>query len=746
MRGRATVRSYRDLMVALRDGGRPSITHAQACAGGDPASGYLCIRHDVDHDLATALEMARIECHEGIRATYFLLPPGDYDKTDNYYGRIEGDLVERHAALAEGARQLVALGHEVGLHNDFLQLGFRLRRPFAALIEEEIAFFASIGVPVVGTASHGSRFAGRHGFTNYEVFSETFGPRRQRRNVDLAPGWSVPLFEQSMHELGLRYEAYFLPRDMYLSDTGSRFVVGRIGLEQVSLGLMQRLVGDARQIVALFHPDWWTSTCAIGGRMQVGAPGLNDAGLPDADGADAAGDPVAAPAPEPVLVPVPVPVPATVLREPELDTELDREAEPDQSGIMAPDVAPSSESGEPSPPPADPTSVVSPPPAAIAVARPIDPSAPTFADYAGFLAMLQARGDVEFITYDDLLWGDDDDHVNSFPGEWARWRARLQQGGLARDKAYVLLQHDTDSGPSETIAIAQLEAAYGARSSIMTFARKPTRVGEPEVDAYDIDWTALRALQHRGFAIGYHCNALHVANFEADAAARIFEDDVATLRRHGLRIDYFSPHGGKASAQGLTNASIDYPLLTATAVRWVSTRFSARFDGYFSDGGSGTAMSGVQRQKALRDFVAQMRPGCRYRVLVHAQYYRAFDDEAAPCLLPPWPVRVPSAHDLFGRGLAARATSKLPAVRVANGRSPRQRAVDLARRVARRLLGTSSFYRALLETRAARLRLQDLEAANSLRAAEIERLRRQLGDMQAGTRGRAPENPGDRSD
>jgi hypothetical protein len=211
---------------------------------------------------------------------------------------------------------------------------------------------------------------------------------------------------------------------------------------------------------------------------------------------------------------------------------------------------------------------------------------------------------------------------------------------------------------------------------------------------------------------------LHVTDFDADAAPRAFQEDVAALRGRGFRLQVFSTHGGQASPDGMTNSALDYPELTGTDLRWVATRFSVRFDNYFSDGGSG-AQPAVERTRLLRDFIAAMRPGGRYRILVHAQYYRPFPAGDEPCILPPWPVRPAHRHALFGRaGSQGSSGARLMSSR------PRAAAwTVLAKALARRLFGGTKVYRTLAELRAARARALKLEKTVLAREAEVVRLR-----------------------
>ena len=119
--------------------------------------------------------MARIEHAMGVRASY-LRPPGEFGggrtTTVASWGTrstmVSGacsatpcqGLPDRRAydppqraRLCEASLEIVALGHEVGLHNDFLQLSRVLERPVPELISEELAFFRDAGVDVTGSAA-----------------------------------------------------------------------------------------------------------------------------------------------------------------------------------------------------------------------------------------------------------------------------------------------------------------------------------------------------------------------------------------------------------------------------------------------------------------------------------------------------------------------------------------------------------------------------------------------------------------
>jgi hypothetical protein len=91
---------------------RSLLRHIQSCGHNicplfeTPASGkYVILRHDIDYSVVKALELAEIEHELGVRATVFVM------FSSPYYNLLS---VEHLRA----GRQLVALGHEIGLHYD----------------------------------------------------------------------------------------------------------------------------------------------------------------------------------------------------------------------------------------------------------------------------------------------------------------------------------------------------------------------------------------------------------------------------------------------------------------------------------------------------------------------------------------------------------------------------------------------------------------------------------------------------
>jgi hypothetical protein len=261
--------SYRRLLQAMLDAELIPVLYREYASKRDMKA-ILLLRHDVDSDLDAALNLAAIEFSMGIRSTYFLLPPGDYGMRSNYYGCIALGKVWHSKKLLAAARQLVAYGHEVGLHNDFMQLSRITGRPVVNHLIEEVTWFRSHGIPILGSASHGSEFVKKIRSVNYEIFK---GCERRGQQVgrNVSDGsWDTTLHEIEMGELGLTYEAYFLPRDVVFSDSSKTVtLIGPNGYKQQNLTLRSdedfqnisdliKEVKDARCTV-LVHPNWWVS-------------------------------------------------------------------------------------------------------------------------------------------------------------------------------------------------------------------------------------------------------------------------------------------------------------------------------------------------------------------------------------------------------------------------------------------------------------------------------------------------------
>jgi len=222
---------------------------------GEPA---ILLRHDVDHDLDIALEMARVEHDAGFRSTYFLLHTAAY---------------WQDPALADKCLQLQDYGHEVGLHVNLLTEWMRgeIEDPGARL-RELLEPLRTRGVKIDGISAHGDRACYEQHFINYWCFRElrpddpvgaedgrtAEGPRdithRSRVTYPLghaltrADGRTLPLWSTSMADAGIAYHAWHLPFDHYFSDSGGGWTR--------SADPLTAELGHGRHQV-LMHPLYW---------------------------------------------------------------------------------------------------------------------------------------------------------------------------------------------------------------------------------------------------------------------------------------------------------------------------------------------------------------------------------------------------------------------------------------------------------------------------------------------------------
>jgi hypothetical protein len=203
---------------------------------GDTNPRVIGLRHDVDDNIGsfeTALRLAEWEFERGYSATYYLLHGA------HYWGE---------EMLCEAPR-FEELGHEVGIHVNALAEALRLGRDPHMLLAEALAELRATGVRVVGCVAHGDSLCHDVGFVNDELFSESPRPVMGAADRMLTYGGYARKIEPlPRHVYGLEYDANWLSRGDYLSDSGGRW-------SQPFSVVVQRF-GES-QLHILQHPDWW---------------------------------------------------------------------------------------------------------------------------------------------------------------------------------------------------------------------------------------------------------------------------------------------------------------------------------------------------------------------------------------------------------------------------------------------------------------------------------------------------------
>ena len=152
--------TYRELLRRLSED-RPCVGFPRALQmRGSP---YCLIRHDVDFSVSSALRMAALEADLGLSATYFLLFSADYNLLAPANSRFP--------------RELVEMGHEVGLHYDSAAVAALAPDDGVELLRAEAALLGMLaGAPVRVIARHSPGFGGRDPMEGTE-FINAYGPR-----------------------------------------------------------------------------------------------------------------------------------------------------------------------------------------------------------------------------------------------------------------------------------------------------------------------------------------------------------------------------------------------------------------------------------------------------------------------------------------------------------------------------------------------------------------------------------------
>jgi hypothetical protein len=246
-------RKYSDLIQENREG-RTNLTWHEAIVGTQAqGEAIMLVRHDIDHDIETALRLAQWEHQHNIRATYCVL------HTAWYYGKFEQGKYHHYDLMIDTCKKIQDLGHEINLHNNLAVLALQTGYDPFEILEQELEFFSLHGIRITGTSTHGDRLCRELDFRNYELFSESVYESRGGCRIISWEGNQVALGSRSMKEFGLLYEGYDLPRDRYITDSGGKLRIventrGRGGLRRNEI---ENDVQYSNILGLLTHPLWW---------------------------------------------------------------------------------------------------------------------------------------------------------------------------------------------------------------------------------------------------------------------------------------------------------------------------------------------------------------------------------------------------------------------------------------------------------------------------------------------------------
>ena len=234
------------------------------------------------------------------------------------------------------------------------------------------------------------------------------------------------------------------------------------------------------------------------------------------------------------------------------------------------------------------------------------------------------RRQLSVFTYDDMDLKDGRDHATSYKSEYDAWHQRIAADPQASEKAHLLFQYDIDRSTNCMHALLSAPEHDTVPANVMLFNERVDRwrlqsLGELGTTEYPLNDDLLRRRQSEGFVIGYHTNAYELGGHDTARALEVFDRDMTAMsEKYGVR--FFSAHGGVPDANGKNNNTLPYHPDWIDRSVWVHNGINLRFDGVFSDGGHNSP----KRDPAGRDlrrFFETMRPGKRYRMLLHPQYY-----------------------------------------------------------------------------------------------------------------------------
>lgn len=217
----------------------------------------IYLRFDIDDNIDKARRMAHLCSDHGCFGTFFIL------NTARYW---------TYPGAFEIMRYIQRLGHEIAWHNNILTQMINWNKQEVASFENQefyldgmikaiLGAFATHGLTIRGSASHGDPLCHQLGYINYEVFKEC--PRTQEAANFPKPSFTIP--QVSMHDFGLEYEAYHVPYDLYLSESGGRGWIARETLSDNMRGVtgditmpdIIRYIPDYDRIQILIHPQHW---------------------------------------------------------------------------------------------------------------------------------------------------------------------------------------------------------------------------------------------------------------------------------------------------------------------------------------------------------------------------------------------------------------------------------------------------------------------------------------------------------
>lgn len=191
------------------------------------------MRHDVDdRGWDSVLAMALWEEARDRHSTFYFLHTAPY----------------WNVTMAPTLREIVALGHEIGLHNNAVAAWWRSNGaldPFDVFEEAQYQLEVWANTSVRSTAGHGDDACYEGAFINYSMFEECPVKSPGFRSFYEVTGMEP----RKLREFGLDFAGDHVPRSIYLSDSGDQW---SDPVEDVIAAFPA-----PSNIVILQHPDWY---------------------------------------------------------------------------------------------------------------------------------------------------------------------------------------------------------------------------------------------------------------------------------------------------------------------------------------------------------------------------------------------------------------------------------------------------------------------------------------------------------
>jgi hypothetical protein len=198
----------------------------------------IAVRHDCDNVIAPAVDMATWECERNYVSTYYIL------HTSPYW--------QNKRVLRESLDIIAESGHNIGIHNDALTVALETGRDPNEILHEAVEELRRYGHEIRSTVAHGNQLCHVAKYVNDEMFEGCSRPDQGHPDRVLEHrGRRVPITPAPLSEFGLDFDANWLPRGDYLSDSGGAWSKP---FDEVAAGWPA-----AGQLHMLVHPDWWAA-------------------------------------------------------------------------------------------------------------------------------------------------------------------------------------------------------------------------------------------------------------------------------------------------------------------------------------------------------------------------------------------------------------------------------------------------------------------------------------------------------